>query len=93
LSRQGTPGVVTWKRSWRGPDFWEDETGKRVTAESVDVSNPEELIGAATHNHVDGIVFLGRHPSASAADPAGPRESSHDTEAWLPVLIVSMPDQ
>ncbi len=62
----GEDCVVTWNRSWRVPDFWEGEIGKRVIPERVDVANAYEVIGAATKHKVDGVVFL-------AAPPFGPQ--------------------
>jgi UDP-glucose 4-epimerase len=53
----GEDVVVTWNRSWRVPDFWQDELDKRVIAERVDVANPYETTAAAMKHKVNGIVF------------------------------------
>ncbi len=52
----GEDVVLTWNRSWRVPDFWEAELGKRVIAEKVDVANPHEVIGVALRHKVKGII-------------------------------------
>jgi nucleoside-diphosphate-sugar epimerase len=54
----GQDVVLTWNRSWRVPDFWADEVGKRVLTERVDVSNPHEVMAAAALHKVDSIVHL-----------------------------------
>jgi UDP-glucose 4-epimerase len=54
----GQEVVLTWNRSWRVPDFWADEVGKRVQTERVDVSNPHEVMAAAALHKVDSIVHL-----------------------------------
>jgi len=52
----GEDVVLTWNRSWRVPDFWEADLGKRVIAERVDVANPHEVTGVAMKHRVNGIV-------------------------------------
>jgi UDP-glucose 4-epimerase len=52
----GEDVVLTWNRSWRVPDFWEAELGKRVIAERVDVASPHEVTGVAMKHRVNGIV-------------------------------------
>lgn len=52
----GEDVVLTWNRSWRVPDFWEDQLGKRVIAEKVDVANAHEVTGVALRHKVNGIV-------------------------------------
>ncbi len=54
----GEDVVVTWNRSWRVPEFWQDEIGKRVLTERVDVSNPYEVTAAAALHKVDSIIHL-----------------------------------
>ena len=53
----GEDVVVTYNNSWRVPDFWQDEVGKRVTVEKLDVANAPQMIGLATQNKVDGIIY------------------------------------
>ena len=50
--------VVTYNHSWRVPDSWQGEVGKRVTVEKLDVTNPHEATALATKHKVDGIVYL-----------------------------------
>ncbi len=54
----GQDVVLTWNRSWRVPDFWADEVGKRVLTERVDVSNPYEVMGVAAQHKVESIIHL-----------------------------------
>ena len=54
----GQDVVLTWNRTWRVPDFWADEVGKRVLTERVDVSNPYEVMGVAAQHNVESIVHL-----------------------------------
>jgi UDP-glucose 4-epimerase len=54
----GQDVVLTWNRSWRVPDFWADELGKRVIAERVDVANAFEVLAAVTQHNVESIVHL-----------------------------------
>ena len=58
LLDDGQDVALTWNRSWRVPDFWADELGKRVIAERVDVANAHEVTAAAMKHHVDGIIYL-----------------------------------
>jgi nucleoside-diphosphate-sugar epimerase len=53
----GEDVVLTWNRSWRVPDFWEDQLGKRVIAEKVDVTNAYETTAVAAKHKVSGIVY------------------------------------
>jgi UDP-glucose 4-epimerase len=62
----GQDVVLTWNRSWRVPDFWQDELGQRVIAERVDVANPHEVMAAAASHKVDSIVHLAA-PGVGAA--------------------------
>jgi UDP-glucose 4-epimerase len=64
----GEDVVLTWNRSWRVPDFWQDELGKRVQAERVDVANAYEAIGAAAKHRVNGVVYLAA-PAVGAGSP------------------------
>ncbi len=54
----GEDVVATYNHSWRVPDFWQDEVGKRVTLEKLDVTNPHETVALAMKHKVDGIVYL-----------------------------------
>jgi UDP-glucose 4-epimerase len=54
----GEDVVATYNHSWRVPDFWADEVGKRVTLEKLDVTNPHETVALAMKHKVNGIVFL-----------------------------------
>jgi UDP-glucose 4-epimerase len=76
----GEDVVVTWNRSWRVPEFWQEEVGKRVTVERVDVANAYEVIGAATRNHVDSVAFL-------AAPPFGVQPPTQDYAVNMQGLI------
>src|SRR5918996_1286053 len=58
LLDEGEGVVVTWNRSWRVPDFWQDDLGKRVIAERVDVANAHEVTAVAMKHRVDGVVHL-----------------------------------
>jgi len=66
----GEDVVVTWNRSWRVPDFWQDELGKRVIAERVDVANPHEMISVAAKHKVRGVV----HAAAPGLGQASPEQ-------------------
>ena len=61
--------VVTYNHSWRVPEFWQDEVGKRVTVEKLDVTNPHEATALATKHKVDGIVYLAA-PGFGASSPS-----------------------
>ncbi|HLF71450.1 MAG TPA: NAD(P)-dependent oxidoreductase [Dehalococcoidia bacterium] len=52
----GEDVVITWNRSWRVPEFWADDLGKRVIAERVDVANPHEVSAAVVKHKVDSII-------------------------------------
>jgi UDP-glucose 4-epimerase len=52
----GEDVVVTWNRSWRVPEFWEDEVDKRVKPEKVDVSSPYEVTAVAMKHRVNGVI-------------------------------------
>ena len=54
----GEDVVLTWNRSWRVPDFWQDELGKRVVAERVDITNAHDVIAVARKHRVNGVVHL-----------------------------------
>ncbi len=54
----GESVVLTWNRSYRLPEFLQDEAGKRVLLERVDVTNSYRLLDAALSHGVDGIVHL-----------------------------------
>jgi UDP-glucose 4-epimerase len=64
----GEDVVLTWNRSWRVPDFWEDELGKRVIAERVDITNAHDVIGLAMKHRVNGVVHLAA-PGIGGATP------------------------
>jgi UDP-glucose 4-epimerase len=51
------------------PDFWQDELGKRVVAERVDVSNAHDVIAVARKHHVNGVVHLAA-PGLGQSTPA-----------------------
>jgi len=50
--------VVTWNHSWRVPEFWGDELGKRVVAERVDVTYPHDVLSVAQKHDVESIIHL-----------------------------------
>jgi len=60
--------VATWNRSYRVPDFWKDEVGRRVSVERIDVTSEYEVLDAAKKHNVDGIVHLAM-PGVGAAPP------------------------
>jgi UDP-glucose 4-epimerase len=70
LLDEGEDVVVTWNRSWRVPEFWQDDLGKRVIAERVDVANSHEVTAVAMKHRVDGIVHLVAPPLAASSPPA-----------------------
>ena len=61
--------VVTYNHSWRVPDFWQDEVGKRVQVEKLDVTNPHETVALAMKHKVDGIIYLAA-PGFGASSPS-----------------------
>ncbi len=60
--------VATWNRSYRVPDAWKDEVGKRVLVERVDVTSEFELLDVVKKHRVDGIIHLAM-PGIGAAPP------------------------
>lgn len=79
----GEDVVVTWNHSWRVPDFWTDEVGKRVIAERVDVTQTLDVIAAAQKHHVEGIVHLAT-PGVGTATP--PQDWAINMHGLLNVL-------
>ncbi len=69
LLDEGEDVVVTYHSSYRVPDAWKDEVGKRVTVEQLDVTSPHDLIGLATKYKVSGIVYLAM-PGPAGLSPA-----------------------
>jgi nucleoside-diphosphate-sugar epimerase len=65
----GEDVVVTYNNSWRVPDFWEDEVGKRVTIERLDVTNPHDPTAMATKHKVDGIVHCAAPAFGTGSTP------------------------
>ena len=65
----GASVVVTWNHSWRVPEFWGDELGKRVIAERVDVTYPHDVLSAAKKHNVDSIIHLAT-PVVGTASPS-----------------------
>ncbi len=61
--------VVTWNHSWRVPEFWEDQLGKRVIAERVDVTYPHDLLSVAKKHNVESIIHLAT-PVVGTATPS-----------------------
>ena len=70
LLDSGEDVVVTYNNSWRVPDFWEDEVGKRVTIERLDVTNPHDPTVMATKHKVDGIVHCAAPAFGTGSTPA-----------------------
>jgi UDP-glucose 4-epimerase len=64
----GEDVVVTYNHAWRVPPFWEDEVGKRVQVEKLDVANTPETIAIAVKHKVKGIVYLAA-PGIGAGSP------------------------
>jgi UDP-glucose 4-epimerase len=58
LLEAGEDVVAAWNRSWRVPDFWQDELGKRVLPERVDAANAHEVTAAAAKHKVESIIHL-----------------------------------
>ena len=65
----GEDVVITRYRTWREPDFLQDEYGKRVRIESVDTTSHHDMLGAALKHKVTGIVHLSV-PALTALTPA-----------------------
>ena len=65
----GEDVAVTYNHSWRVPDFWEAEVGKRVQVEKLDVANAPETIAIAMKHKVNGIVYLAA-PGFGASSPS-----------------------
>jgi UDP-glucose 4-epimerase len=76
----GEDVVVTWNRSWRVPDFWQEEVGRRVIAERVDAANAHELLAVTMKHHVDSIVHL-------AAPPVGAGTVTQDYAVHVQSLV------
>ena len=66
----GEDVVVTYNNSWRVPDFWEAEVGKRVTIERLDVTNPHDPTAMAMKHRVNGIVHCAAPAFGSGTTPA-----------------------
>jgi UDP-glucose 4-epimerase len=66
----GEDVVVTYNHSWRVPDFWEAELGKRVTAEKLDVTVPHDATALALKHKVTGIVHCATPAFGSGPTPA-----------------------
>src|SRR5207245_10737394 len=65
----GESAVVTWNHSWRVPDFWGDELGKRIVAERVDVTYAHDVISVAQKHSVESIIHLAT-PVVGTASPS-----------------------
>jgi UDP-glucose 4-epimerase len=65
----GESVVVTWNHSWRVPEFWGDELGKRVIAERVDVTYPHDVLSVAKKHSVESIIHLAT-PVVGTASPS-----------------------
>jgi UDP-glucose 4-epimerase len=65
----GQDVVVTWNHSWRVPDFWGDELGKRIIAEKLDVSSTFDVLNVAKKHNIDSIIHLAT-PVVGTATPA-----------------------
>ena len=61
--------VVTWNHSWRVPELWNGELGKRVFAERLDVASTLDVLALAQKHKIDGIVHLAT-PVVGTATPA-----------------------
>ncbi len=66
----GEDVVVTWNNSWRVPDFWEAEIGKRVIAERLDVTNPHDTTAMAMKHRVNGVVHCAAPAFGTGSTPA-----------------------
>jgi UDP-glucose 4-epimerase len=58
LLDEGQDVALTWNRSWRVHESWQEELGKRVIAERVDVANPHDIMGMTLKHKAEGIVYL-----------------------------------
>jgi UDP-glucose 4-epimerase len=58
LLSAGESVVVSYHSSYRVPEFWKDEVGKRVIVEQLDVTSAHDVIGVAHKHKVTGIVHL-----------------------------------
>src|SRR5436309_2684438 len=65
----GESVVATWNHSWRVPDLWGDELGKRVIAERVDVASTLDVLNVAKKHDVESIIHLAT-PVVGTATPA-----------------------
>ena len=65
----GESVVATWHNSWRVPEIWGDELGKRVIAERLDVASTLDVLNLAKKHNVDGIIHLAT-PVVGTATPA-----------------------
>jgi UDP-glucose 4-epimerase len=66
----GEDVVVTYNHSWRVPDFWEAELGKRVIAERLDVTNAHDTTAMAMKHRVNGIVHCAAPAFGTGSTPA-----------------------
>lgn len=69
LLDDGQDVVATWNRSWRVPEFWKDELGKRVILERVDVSAQYDVLNVAQKHQVDSIIHLATPVIGSVTPP------------------------
>jgi UDP-glucose 4-epimerase len=58
LLDQGQDVTLTWNRSWRVHESWQEELGKRVIAERVDVASAHEMTAATFKAKAEGVVYL-----------------------------------
>lgn len=65
----GEDVVVSYHSSYRVPEFWADEVGKRVTVQQLDVTSPHDVISTADKYKVTGIVHLAM-PGPAGLSPA-----------------------
>jgi len=69
LLAAGENVAVSYHSSYRVPEFWKDEVGKRVVIEQLDVTSPHDVLALAQKHKVSGIVHLAM-PGPAGLSPA-----------------------
>src|SRR6266576_2547167 len=82
----GQDVVVTYHANRREPDFLEDEIGKRVKVEQLDVVDAVRVAEVIKQHHVEGVVYLAV-PALAGVSPA--EEFQTNTVGYLNVLEAS----
>lgn len=65
----GEDVVVTYHTSYRVPELWQDQVGRRVVVEQVDVTDPTRLSDVVAQHQVQRIVHLAM-PGVAGLTPA-----------------------